>query len=353
MADQGRRIMRIPLPVSLIREMDAVIIDGVGGYSTRAEFIVDAIHERILELTIEEVEDAGPPPAPRRGTPGKPRSPDTMASQPPSDPGTLATMGMTELAPREAGFSLSPADDLSRPESEALFGLHNRDYPSLWALSRLAEMANEEPIPVTDYQSRVLQEAWDFGKRLLAIEKSTGSKCTALFPTNPDKRQSAEARFGMFAIGTFRISADNTIITSGPLFEWRTVGLSGSIDRPRISLTPSGWQLLAGLTGLSVGEPHPTASAVAFLTHLHEHAPSDKRGFTEILRAIGPDGATRQNVLKYAATQWPDWTKNMVSTNAAGYIARAREWGLVEPKQSKSRYHLTPFGVEQLMGGKK
>ena len=41
----------------------------------------------------------------------------------------------------------------------------------------------------------------------------------------------------------------------------------------------------------------------------------------------------------------------MVSTNAAGYIARAREWGLVEPKQSKSRYQLTPFGVEQLIGG--
>lgn len=353
MVYQGRRIMRIPLPVPLIREMDAVIIDGVGGYSTRAEFIVDAIQERILELTIEEVEDAGPPPVPRSDTPAKQRPPNTMASPPPSDPGAHATMEMTGLVSREAGFSLSPTDDLSRPEGEALFGLHNRDYPSLWALSRLAELAGEEPTPVGDYHARVLQDAWKFGKRLLSIEKHTGSKCTALFPTNPDKRQSAEARFSMFAIGDFRIGGNNTLITSGPLFEWGTVGLSGSVDEPRISLTPAGWQLLAALNGLSVQEPHPPASANVFLSHLQEHAPADRRGFTEILRAIGPDGATRRDVLDHAGTQWPGWTKNLVSTNAAGYIARAREWGLVEPKQSKSRYHLTPVGVAQLMGGKK
>ena len=345
--------MRIPLPVPLIREMDAVIIDGVGGYETRAEFIVDAIQERILELTIEEVEDAGPPPVPRRGAPDEPWPPERMARpKAPSDPDTPA-MGMTELASREAGFSLAPTDDLSRPKGEALFGLHNRDYPSLWALSRLAEMANEEPIPVTDYQARVLGEAWDFGEHLLAIEKRTGSKCTALFPTNSGKRQSAEARFSMFAIGEFRIGADNIITTGGPLFEWRTAGLRGSVDEPRISLTAAGWQLLAALSGLSVQEPHPPESAVAFLAHLQEHAPADGKGFTEILRVIGPDGTTRQNVLDHAAAQWPKWTKNTVSTNAAGYIARAREWGLVEPKQAKSRYHLTPFGVEQLMGGKK
>ena len=348
MADHRKRIMRIPLPVPLIREMDAVIIDGIGGYSTRSEFIVDAIQERILELTIEEVEDAGAPPAPPRDTPGEPGPPDTMAGQPPSDSSTFATMENTELTHRETGFTLAPDDDLSRPEGEALFGLHNRDYPSLWALSRLAEMAKEEPITVTDYHTRIFQEAWGFGKRLLAIEKRTGRKCTALFPTNPDKRQSAEARFGMFAIGTFRIGGNNTITTSGPLFEWRTAGLSGSVDEPLISLTAGGWQILAALRGVSVKEPHPPASTLAFLTHLKEHAPADSRGFIEIMRAIGPDGATRQSVLNHAGTQWPEWTKNMVSTNAAGYIARAREWGLVEPKQSKLHYHLTPFGVEQL-----
>ena len=345
--------MRMPLPVPLIREMDAVIISGAGGYSTRAEFIVDAIQERILELTIEGVEDAGPPPVLQHGASAASGPPEEVVThQRPSDSGTPTTMEITELVPREAGFSISPTDNLSQPEGKAMFGLHNRDYPSLWALSQLAEMANEEPIPVVDYNARVLKEAWDFGEHLLSIEERTGRKCTALFPTNPDKRKSAEARFCMFAIGDFRINGDKTITTSGPLFEWRTVGLSGPVDEPRISLTAAGWQILAALRGLSVEEPHAPPSVAVFLAHLTEHAPADMRGFVEVLRAIGPEGATRQDVLDHAGMQWPEWNENEVSTNAAGYIARAREWGLVEPKQSKSHYHLTPLGVEHLMGGK-
>lgn len=345
--------MRIRLPVPLIREMDAAIISGAGGYSTRAEFIVDAIQERILELTVEEVEDAGPPPMHKDGVSAASGPPEEKAThQQPSDPDTPVTIEMTELVPRKAGFSISPTDNLSRPEGKALFGLHNRDYPSLWALNQLAEMANEEPIPVVDYYARVLDGAWNFGEHLLSLEEHTGRKCTALFPTNRDKRKSAEGRFCMFAIGEFRTNGDKTITTRGPLYEWRAVGLIGSVDQPRIGLTAPGWRLLAALDGLSVDEPHAPASVAAFLTHLREHAPDDMRGFVEILTAIGPAGATRQDVLDHAGTQWPDWSENEVSTNTAGYIARAREWGLVEPKQTKSQYHLTPLGVEHLMGGK-
>ena len=183
MADQGQRTTRIPLPVPLIREMDAVILNGVGGYSTRAEFIVDAIQERILELTIDEVEDAGPPPGFKdRGSAASEPADSTAARQPPSDAGSTATMQMTALTPPKAGFSISANDDLSRPEGKALFGLHNRDYPSLWALSRLAAMANEGPIPVADYYVGVLEEARAFGELLLAIEQDTGRKCTGTIP---------------------------------------------------------------------------------------------------------------------------------------------------------------------------
>lgn len=353
MADQGQRIMRIRLPVALIREMDAAIISGAGGYATRAEFIVDAIRERILELTIEGVEDAGPPPASKDGiTVESQRLGAAGTHQRPAGSDTRVTMEVTELVHRAMGFSITPTDNLSRPEGRTLFGLHNRDYPSLWALSQLAEMASEEPIPIVDYHARVLKEAWAFGEHLLAIEEHTGRKCTALFPTNPDKRKSAEARFCMFAIGDVRINGDNTVSTSGPLFEWQAVGLVGSVDQPRIGLTAAGWRLLAALDGLSVDEPHPPASVAAFLAHLTKHAPADLRGFVEIVSAIGPEGATRQVVLGHAATQWPEWNENEVSTNAASYIARAREWGLVEPKQTKSHYHLTPLGTEHLTGEK-
>ena len=43
--------------------------------------------------------------------------------------------------------------------------------------------------------------------------------------------------------------------------------------------------------------------------------------------------------------QWrPDWSPALSNTNAAGFVARAREWGLLEPKLVDSRYALTEFG---------
>ena len=342
--------MRIRVPVPLIREMDAVITEGIGGYATRAEFILDAVQERILELTAEGVEDAGPPPgfddvvpdlSEEQAVPAA-RRPSTRGSEPPP------TLCATVLLPPEVGFGISAGDDLSRPSGHALFGLHNRDYPSLWALNRLAAVAGEEPVLLEGYLQAVLGEAWAHGELLLAIEKDTGLKCTALFPTNSDKRQSAESRFRSFAVGEYRAGSNNIVDTGGPLFEWRAVGLCGSVHEPRIGLTDAGWQLLSSLSGLSVEEPHAPSLATAFLAYLEEHAPADKRGFVEVLRAIGIDGATRREVLDRAREQWPEWNDNEVSTNAAAYVARSREWGLVEPKQVKSRYHLTPLGLKHL-----
>lgn len=340
-----QRIMRIPIPVPLIREMDAVILKGLGGYSTRAEFIVDAIQERILELSVDSTEDAGPPPAPSVEPPSVALVAEPAAQQAPSITST-ASMPMTALFAPTAGFVVSEIDDLNRPEGRALFGLHNRDYPSLWALTKLASVTVEQPMPIEDYFTDVLKAAWSFGELLLAIEKHTGTKCTALFPTNPEKRKPAEMGFRSFAVGDYRTEGD-AYATSGPLFEWRLIGLTaGEPHAPRVGLTDAGWKLLTGVTGISVEEPHPHAAARVFFSHVSSHAPEDWRGFTEIVRAIGSEGATRQEVLDHVAKVWTSWTDNEVSTNSAGYVARAREWGLVEPKQTKSQYHLTPLGRE-------
>jgi hypothetical protein len=349
MAGTEQRPMRIPIPVPLIREMDAVILRGVGGYSTRAEFIVDAIQERILELSIDGIEDAGPPPAPPIERPNAALVGELETRRAPWTLSTVSTR-MTTLSAPATGFVVSEADDLSRPEGRPLFGLHNRDYPSLWALTELASLTVEQPVPIEGYFTDMLKEAWRFGELLLAIEKDTGSKCTALFPTNPEKHKTAEMGFRSFAVGDYRTNGD-AYTTSGPLFEWRLIGLTaGERHAPRIGLSAAGWKLLAGVTGISVEEPHPHAAAEVFFSHLSSHAPEDWRGFTEVIRAIGPDGATRQDVLDHFANVWTSWTDNEVSTNSAGYIARAREWGLVEPKQTKSQYYLTPLGHEHANG---
>jgi hypothetical protein len=350
MAEPEQRIMRIPLPVPLIREMDAVIIKGLGGYTTRGEFIVDAIQERVLELTIGGSEDAGPPPVPAA-------SPVSAVAEVALATSTLTrtspTVPMSALVVPTQGFTVDQADDLARPEGLPLFGLHNRDYPSLWALTKLAGLTAERPIPVETYYVAVIQEAWKFGELLLAIEKHTGTKRTAVFPTNPEKRKAAEMGFRAFAIGDYRGGPNDTYTASGPLFEWRVAALvAGERKHPLIGVTAAGWGLLRAIAGISVEEPHPIPAAAHFLRHLLDHAPADHSGFIEIVRAIGPDGSTRQEVLDHVSKAWLDWTENEVSTNAAGYIARAREWGLVEPKQIKAKYHLTPLAIEHVNGAK-
>ena len=221
------------------------------------------------------------------------------------------------------------------------------------ALDVLASLTVDGPIPAETYYTAAIGALWRFGELLLDIEQRNGSKVTALFPTNPEKRKTAEMAFRAFAIGDYRRTADDLFTTNGPLFEWRAVGLSiGEGDEPLIGITDVGWSLLNAVGGISVEEPHPAPAAVDFLEHLCLHSPFDHVGYMEIIRAIGIDGATRQEVLDHTAKVWPDWTENEISTNAAGYTARAREWGLVEPKQVKGKYHLTAFEIEQAKGSK-
>ena len=345
MASPVLRIIRVPIPVPLIREMDKVITEGVGGYATRTEFIVDAIQERILELTLGPGEDAGPPPA----TLTTPLLPEVRNTATPLDTESAeATLRSTALVVPEGRFSIGPDCNRSRPEGKRLFGLHNRDYPALWALAQLAGMTGNAPVPVEKFHTEVLREAWEFGRTLQGLERHLGRKCTALFPTNTTKRKAANQAFRLFAIGHFSLTTEGRVTTGGPLFEWRAAGLVGTDGDLRIGLTRRGWDLLAALEGLSVAEPHREDLAAVFLDYIAAHAPADHAGFAEIVQAVGEDGATRKTVCNEVAAVWPDWTSTQVETNVAGYVARAREWGLVEPKQRRAKYQLTQFGHKRL-----
>ena len=182
-------------------------------------------------------------------------------------PQVTATLPMTALTPPASGATIAGDADLSRPEGRPLFGLHNRDYPSLWALAHLATMALNGPVPAATFYTEVLHEAWRFGELLLAIEKHLGIKCTAQFPTNPDKRKPAELGFRSFAIGDYRDAGD-TYTTNGPLFEWGLAGLAkGDETGPLIGVTPDGWTILRAVTGVSVEEPHPARALPPSSSH--------------------------------------------------------------------------------------
>lgn len=347
MDPSANRVLRVALPVPLLRRMDAVILSGAGGYTTRAEFILDAIEERITEVTIPEEEDAALPlePAspltsmPAEALPIRPARVDSVDLQ------MTAIPRITTVTPiiHNADVLITSAD--------VLFGLHNRDFPSLWALTQLATATLSGALEIERFYADLIKKAWEFGDLLCQLEDVTGQKYSSLFPTNRTKSKAAESRFWSFAFGEVRQDKMGKWIASGPLFQWGAAGVVCHDGVPmKIGVTEPGCNLLDIVAGMTVREPRPSGMAKGFFAHLASHAEGDWSGFREALATIGARGANRQDVLEHFGRTWPSWSENEVATNAAGYIARAREWGLVEPKQINQKYFLTELGSE-ISGG--
>jgi len=338
------RIVRVPLPVSLIRRMDQLLLKGTGGYQTRAEFVREAVEAMVLELSYEPAPEdprlhalavAASAPPTTGGSPG---------GQPvPAGPPALDLEG-TRLGILAPGIAFD--DGEGTVIDEPMFGLHNRDYPSLWAAHHLAALTTEDLVGLDEFYRTVVAAAWEFGGRLLVLEKTLGTKLSALFPTNRAKPQSAEEGFRVFAVGTWAANGQE-IRLGGPLFMWRVCQVTRRDGRLLVGLTSAGRELLAALEDVSLEMPHPPGLAERFFAHLRAHAPQDWWGFTTLLEAVEV-GATRVELVEIFQQAQPTWNESKNATNVAGYVARAREWGLVEPKQVDGRYALTPFGKHQL-----
>jgi hypothetical protein len=118
-------------------------------------------------------------------------------------------------------------------------------------------------------------------------------------------------------------------------------------DGLRIGTTDLTTKFLEALVGLTAEIPHSVDHAQAFLGHLESYAPEDFWGFVTVLRAAG-DSASRADLLTIFAEAPYEWTEAQVETNAAGFVSRCREWGLLEPRQKNRRYALTAFGERKL-----
>jgi hypothetical protein len=352
------RIVKIPLPLALIRQIDEAIVSGLGGYSTRTEFFRDAAEGLLVELKYE--------PAPAEPMAHRERltlpSPSSMTQ---GEDGN-ATVRLPVETHAERGVDVTPIDDLSATalhlaaegesladgeaevDDEPLFGMHNRDFPSLWVAFRLAERAAIGPVPYELFVQRATEEAWDYAEALRGVAEAGGQKLTALFPTNRAKPQSAADAFKAFAVGSITDGNHGSLHAEGPLFSWRVCQAKRSPSGDLlIGVTSDGWRLLRGLDGISLQLPHAPVLARTFLAHLRRHAPGDWWGFRAVVAAAA-DEPNRLELVETFQRERPDWGPNVAATNAQGYVARAREWGLVQPKQIGGRYALTEFGTEYL-----
>jgi hypothetical protein len=347
------RIVKIPLPVRLIRQIDEALVAGLGGYSTRTEFFREAAEGLLLELQYEHAPaeplpsvrataalPASRPDAGQSGLSG-PGDVDSSARLP---AGRLMSLEQTALRLAEEGY---PIDGQAQVDDEPLFGMHNRDFPSLWAAYGLARRARTAPVPYDAFVDDITAEAWEFAAGLEPLEESGRQKLTALFPTNRDKPQSSADAFKAFAVGSVTNGRGGPLRADGPLFAWRVGQVVQADGQILFGLTTDGWRLLRELDGISLELPHPQALAWKFFDHLRRLSPGDWWGFRRTLEAVADD-PTRPELVQAFQDARPDWSSNVAATNAQGYLARAREWGLVQPKQVVGRYALTDFGSEVL-----
>lgn len=356
-----KRIVKIPMPIDLIRRMDEALSAGRGGLETREEFIREASEGLLAEVSYAE---APPEPvlASARGDQGPSVRPRHVPAAEAPDVSPLTSKILDSVPPWEqeelrlsdlAGSGLDPPrpgatieSGVADPEDEPLLGIHNRDYPSLWAAGRLARYTAHGLVSLEDFYSRATRAAWYYGWQLRALEERLEtSRLTPLFPTNSQKPDAAERAFRNFAIGSIprRPSLEGTITAGGPLFVWRMCQLRRENGELMVGITLPGRLLLEGLTGVSLETPHSQAAANLFLRHLIEQAPGERWGFERILAAALAQ-SDREKLVSRISEARPDWSAATASSIAQGYVARAREWGLLEPRLQRGRYRLTEFG---------
>lgn len=345
-----KRIVKIPMPVALIRQMDEALSRGRGGLETREQFIREAVEGLLAEVSYAEAPPeptvAAPLAVPAVDAGASHVLADVLAAVPPweQDELRLSDLAATALPPPPAAVTLGSG--IARCLDEPLLGIHNRDYPSLWAAHRLARYTEDGPIRLDEFRRRVASAAWFYGTQLGALEESAkGLRLTALFPTNAKKREAAEQAFQTFAVAEIprRPPPGEDVKAGGPLFAWRMCQLQREGQDLLIGLTAQGLQLLDALTGLSLELPHGRSSAERFLHHLVEHAPGERWGFERILTSARRE-PNREELVAAIAAEKGSWTAATVSSVAQGYVARAREWGLLEPRLRRGRYLLTDFG---------
>jgi hypothetical protein len=355
-----------------MRDVDQLILSGRGGYSSRQEFFRDAIENHVLEVRhgpsehgqlvldaeldrvrgtarstdkVDRSANGRSQPRIHAGTAAdaQPTLPVALSVSPGVE--SLTRIDQTALRTPSRGVVVSVG--LARFKREPLIGLHNRDYPSIWAARLLAELSQHELPPAPRFIEEATAQAWRYAGSLLELERQAGAKLTALFPTNANKPQSAEEGFRTFAIGTVarKPSADGTYETAGPLFAWQVCQLVKSEGTIHIGLTEAGWELIEALNGLTLAPPHEPEYAERFFAHLRRHAPWDWDGFEQVIAAVA-ESPTRTELAAHFQRWHPEWSETVANTTSAGFVARAREWGLVERKLVDGRYVLTRFGAE-------
>lgn len=356
------RPSKIIFNVDVLREVDRAVQEGLGGYTNRHELINDLVEQGLIDLRYPDGEE---PVALRAKTEAEEASSkpstnghgDSSAVEEPAKtmPKVEPLSSLTEtriVAPAKRGVVVE--NKLAHVPEHPLFGMHNRDAPTAWALNLLAEATAEGPVAFGDFYEETTKKAWQLAAQLQGLEAKGGAKLAVMLPRNPEKPQSADEGFRTFALGGLarKANAGGQLAASGPFFEWHAVAVVGNPRSLEIGLTEVGWQLVKIFDGLDFSYPHEEDRGHRFLEHQRQHAEPDAWGFRTALEGAS-QGAGRVELNEYfekrlGADFDGNWKASVAVSVASGYVSRAREWGLIEPKMKNGSYALTASGQKAL-----
>lgn len=342
-SDENLRPVKFLLPASVVRAMDQAILQRQGGYADRHELARDAIEAHVIELLYgADSHDATDDSRLGGGA--------VLSPQPSPEVSAQLSVADTALAPAKRGIVHVGAT--MRTNAEPLLGLHNRDYPSLWALRQIAEVVSSSDKGTTSVEetfAEVTKRAWTFAAGLNELDQARKYKVSALFPANRDKPQSSSDTFRTFALGTFTYPRETgqPVQATGPLAAWRALAVTHDGTRLHVGLTVDGWNLLETIAGITIDQPHDADVAARFLAHILPRHAGERWAFGHLLHVLDGDNVGRAELAATFA-QARDWSKSVAESTAQGYVARAREWGLVEMKLHEGRYRLTDSGHQHL-----
>jgi hypothetical protein len=341
-APTSKRLVKVILHADLVRRMDRRILASGGAYEDRAEFIAEAILDRLTEE--EALLEPGAAVHERASSRGHHRSaaggqgshtrrltdtpPEIGANGPLLD--TTLELGCWRDRGPLPVVRMSPTNRVN-------FGLHNRDLPTLWALDRLVGMIGEkhEPQPWEAFLDRLRGEGSRAGA-LLRQHDLAAPKILAVgtgFPKPGAKQASSVERFISAAVGNNRRG-------DGPFF---VLGLAGFTNPERTRIAPSepGLQVLGDMLqhGFGLSLPQPEAAFHDWWRFIAERAPAEHAAWRKVLAVVASEPTREELVFRF-----PEWPGNVAATNTVGFISRSREWGLVEPELADERYRLTELG---------
>jgi len=378
----GSRILKVALPTHLVDRVDAAV-DRLDGYPDRATLIRDAVENLLAEL------EAGPE---------HPAAPDVRSSAPAtahhfdleqtSRP-TYARAAAAPLAEAMAS-SLPEVLRLSRPDrprstppipstpapaariqapdpdlptapagpipTEVTWGMHNRDWPTLWAASRLGQEVAEagrraaEGVEFGPWVDRVSLDATNLEASLSRLDEFDTSGLPVF--NRRGKGDLVTNRFRNFFLGP--------AAGDGPLFG---LGLAAPVDPgvfarepklrrrdARILPTAAGVELLTALDGLEpLRTPVRDDQRAAYLAHLARWVPCDfdlletvvhfvEQGIDHRLELVDAVVAELGFPPRAETGKMRTWSETVV----AGIIARGREWNVMERHQVERRYRNVP-----------